>query len=58
MEIPRLVDAIDDLHQGGLPGPVLSAEHEDRSLAGGQADAVQGQDTRERLADGLDLKLV
>jgi hypothetical protein len=48
--------AAQDLHEGGLPGAVLSEQHEDLAPLKLEGDAVQGQHAGEGLADAPHLE--
>ncbi|BFP52681.1 hypothetical protein SCMC78_24880 [Streptomyces sp. CMC78] len=49
----RLLHAVEDLHQGGLAGAVLTDERVDRALADDDVDVVVGDDAGEALGDAV-----
>ena len=52
----RLVQAGQDVHQGGLAGPVLTEEAQHLAAVDRDADVVVGEDAREALGDVLELE--
>ena len=49
------VQPVDDVHQGGFPGPVLAEKRVDFTFLQRQADVVVGDYTGEMLGDAFDL---
>ncbi|GAA2484379.1 hypothetical protein GCM10023100_29980 [Actinocorallia cavernae] len=47
----RLLHAVEDLHQGGLAGAVLTAQGMDGALGDGDVDVAVGDDAGETLGD-------
>ena len=48
-----LEEPVEDVHQGGLAGTVLSHECSDFAVVDGEVDMIVGDDTREPLDDPL-----
>src|SRR5207248_8364788 len=50
------IRAAENLHQGGFAGPILAEQHVDVASLERQIDAIEGDHTRERLADAPHLE--